>query len=95
MGGYTGSTGFGPATNSEKNRQSFVKYVIKFLRDRDLDGVDLDWEFPSASQKDQLSQVKKLMANDSDSGGMRKVMVQRKRLGTEIHIEIIGYQRGL
>ena len=59
VGGYTGSTGFGPATNSEKNRQSFVKYVIKFLRDRDLDGVDLDWEFPSASQKDQLSQVKR------------------------------------
>ena len=51
------NAGFASATNSEKNRQSFVKNVIKFLRDRELDGIDLDWEFPTASQKDQLTQV--------------------------------------
>ena len=51
------NAGFASATNSEKSRQSFVKNVIKFLRDRDLDGIDLDWEFPTASQKDQLTQV--------------------------------------
>ena len=51
------NAGFASATNSEKSRQSFVKNVIKFLRDRELDGIDLDWEFPTASQKDQLTQV--------------------------------------
>ena len=51
------NAGFASATNSDKSRRSFVKNVIKFLRDRQLDGIDLDWEFPTASQKDQLTQV--------------------------------------
>lgn len=67
------NAGFASATNSEKNRQSFVKNVIKFLRDRELDGIDLDWEFPTASQKDQLTQVvaefrKEIDAEATESG---------------------------
>ena len=52
------NAGFASATDTEENRQSFVKNVIKFLRDRDLDGIDLDWEFPTALQKDQLTLVR-------------------------------------
>ena len=52
------NAGFASATDTEENRQSFVKNVIKFLRDRDLDGIDLDWEFPTAAQKDQLTLVR-------------------------------------
>ena len=37
------------ATKPE-NRKTFEKNIIAFLKDNDLDGVDLDWEYPGVSR---------------------------------------------
>ena len=35
------------------NRAAFIADVCKWMKDRNLDGVDIDWEFPSSSQRAQ------------------------------------------
>ncbi|WP_299703254.1 glycosyl hydrolase family 18 protein [uncultured Pontibacter sp.] len=36
-------------------RTNFVKNVLKFVLDNDLDGVDLDWEYPRASKANNIT----------------------------------------
>jgi len=40
---------FAPLVSSENNRKTFVSAVISWLRKYDLDGLDLDWEFPTGT----------------------------------------------
>jgi chitinase len=48
------------------NRQIFIKSVIKYLRDYHLDGVDLDWEYPAATDRggnpDDINNLVNLLA---------------------------------
>ena len=45
VGGWT-ADGFSDAALTDASRQAFAVSVIQMLRDNDLDGVDLDWEYP-------------------------------------------------
>ncbi|KAI3068615.1 CAZyme family GH18 [Aspergillus niger] len=36
---------------SYENRQTFINSVVKYLKDYHLDGIDIDWEYPSASDR--------------------------------------------
>lgn len=45
IGGY-GGDGFSDAAASEESRNTFAKSVVSFIGQYQLDGVDLDWEFP-------------------------------------------------
>lgn len=45
-GGWLGSKGFSDAALSSTSRRTFVASVVGFLRRHDLDGLDLDWEYP-------------------------------------------------
>ncbi|KAF2634388.1 class V chitinase Chi100 [Massarina eburnea CBS 473.64] len=53
IGGWTFSTDpssymiFRDAVSSQKNRQTVVANVVKFLDDYNLDGIDWDWEYPN------------------------------------------------
>ncbi|KAL0578488.1 hypothetical protein V5O48_003481 [Marasmius crinis-equi] len=47
LGGWAGSRFFSTAVGSAENRTAFVKIVTDFAVEHDLDGLDLDWEYPN------------------------------------------------
>ncbi|WP_341216093.1 glycoside hydrolase family 18 protein [uncultured Wocania sp.] len=44
-GGW-GSKGFSDMSYSPESRKRFVESVVKFIKEYDLDGLDIDWEYP-------------------------------------------------
>jgi len=46
VGGWLGSGGFSDAALTTQSRAVFVASVADFLKQYDLDGLDVDWEFP-------------------------------------------------
>lgn len=45
-GGWGGSGGFSDMAASEENRAIFVQSAIDFINEYELDGLDIDWEYP-------------------------------------------------
>ena len=46
VGGWTWSKGFSDAALTPERRQRFVESAVGFVRRHDLDGFDVDWEYP-------------------------------------------------
>jgi GH18 family chitinase len=46
VGGWSWSKGFSDAALTAKSRRAFVASAIDFVRRHDLDGFDVDWEYP-------------------------------------------------
>ena len=47
-GGWNaGSKPFSDMVETRSNRSEFVTSTIEFLRQRDFDGLDMDWEYPA------------------------------------------------
>ena len=46
VGGWNWSGGFSDAALTEQSRAKFVQSVMEFLSRYDLDGLDIDWEYP-------------------------------------------------
>ena len=47
IGGWNGSGGFSDAALTAQSRATFVESAVDFLRRYHLDGLDVDWEYPS------------------------------------------------
>lgn len=43
IGGWTGSQYFSPLSASPHGRQTFVKGAIDFVKNYNIDGIDIDW----------------------------------------------------
>ncbi|KAK0468168.1 glycoside hydrolase superfamily [Desarmillaria tabescens] len=58
VGGWTGSKDFSKIVSSGQGRRSLAKSILSLYKKYDLDGIDIDWEYPgqagesSAFQKD-------------------------------------------
>jgi chitinase len=46
VGGWLWSTNFSDVSLNAQSRQAFIQSVIVFLNTYDLDGLDIDWEYP-------------------------------------------------
>jgi len=51
VGGW-GSGGFSPMAASVDNRRKFAKSCLAFVEEYSLDGIDIDWEYPSLDWAD-------------------------------------------
>ncbi|TQV92043.1 hypothetical protein V2A60_004349 [Cordyceps javanica] len=46
IGGWTGSNYFSPILKSSTTSANFIRNIISYIKRNNLDGVDLDWEYP-------------------------------------------------
>ena len=46
VGGWLWSGGFSDVSLTMQSRKQFIESVMEFLTDHDLDGLDIDWEYP-------------------------------------------------
>lgn len=46
IGGWGGSTYFSPAVRTASSRATFIGNIVKYYNQYNLDGIDLDWEYP-------------------------------------------------
>lgn len=53
VGGGGGSSGFPEMVVNHANRKQFIQSLKEVLETYGIDGVDLDWEFPSAYQRER------------------------------------------
>ncbi|EPT03714.1 hypothetical protein FOMPIDRAFT_49353 [Fomitopsis schrenkii] len=52
VGGWTGSQYFSPAVADAQSRQVFANNIRMFYDTFDLDGIDIDWEYPGQTGND-------------------------------------------
>ncbi|WP_372480433.1 glycosyl hydrolase family 18 protein [Halomicrobium sp. HM KBTZ05] len=55
IGGWKNSQGFPELASDQESRETFASECVALLRDRDLDGIDIDWEFPGPYGPDGLT----------------------------------------
>ncbi|RCI08567.1 hypothetical protein L249_4772 [Ophiocordyceps polyrhachis-furcata BCC 54312] len=46
LGGWTGSGNFSTLIKNEENREKFIDRIVDLIKSKNLDGIDLDWEYP-------------------------------------------------
>ncbi|KAJ7764999.1 glycoside hydrolase [Mycena maculata] len=46
IGGWTGSKYFSSAVSTSKSRETFVENIVGVYQEFNLDGIDIDWEYP-------------------------------------------------
>ncbi|WVQ84655.1 hypothetical protein IAT38_006810 [Cryptococcus sp. DSM 104549] len=52
IGGWTGSAYFSDLVASSSSRSNFVSNIVEWYDKYDLDGIDIDWEYPGTSGAD-------------------------------------------
>ena len=52
VGGWEECGGFASMATDEKRRKEFIRQLLAFCREHDLDGVDFDWEFPNGPEEE-------------------------------------------
>ncbi len=77
---------FSALCKSEDNMQRFADDCLKFLQDYNLDGIDLDWEFPGLSWSGAASDV----TCDTDNY-VKLVKKLREVLGNKYTLSYCGY----
>ena len=47
VGGWTWSGGFSDMSLTKESRAKFISSAVEFIKTNNLDGIDIDWEFPN------------------------------------------------
>ncbi|WP_068776827.1 glycosyl hydrolase family 18 protein [Paenibacillus sp. FJAT-26967] len=68
VGGWGRSQGFVSASSTEANRTAFANSALQYIRTHKLDGIDLDWEYPAAGDKQNYTLLLKKLREVLDAG---------------------------
>ncbi|MES1159403.1 MAG: glycosyl hydrolase family 18 protein [Bacteroidota bacterium] len=80
VGGGGGGGGFAGIVASAANRTAFVNSMISFCNQYNLDGVDIDWEYPSAG-----TQANNFLTM------MQQLATAMHNVGKLVSVAVIGY----
>lgn len=73
VGGYSlGTKPFSEMASNEENRTTFIESSINFLRHHGFDGLDIDWEYPEAKDKENFATLLQVVFSvfyDNDNDG--------------------------
>lgn len=73
VGGWSfGTERFKTMAANRYNRQTFIFSALEFLRERNFDGLDLDWEFPRADDKKNFVDLLKELREAFDAEAKEK-----------------------
>lgn len=81
IGGWT-ADGFSDAALTDSSRHTFASSVVALLKQYDLDGVDLDWEYPGQgvagiryrdADKQNFTLLLQILREELDAGGSARV----------------------
>lgn len=73
VGGWSfGTERFKTMAANRYNRQLFIFSALEFLRERNFDGLDIDWEFPTATDKKNFVDLLKELRDAFDAEAKEK-----------------------
>ncbi|TFK56000.1 glycoside hydrolase family 18 protein [Heliocybe sulcata] len=75
IGGWTGAKYFSPAVANDANRDVFVNNIMKVYNQYNLDGIDIDWEYPG-----QPGQEGNIWTHDDSANYFLFLVLLRSRL---------------
>lgn len=73
VGGYGGSDGFSPMAADSISRENFIDNIVNYCLSNDLDGIDLDWEYPGSSDRNNFTLLVKELREAFDSNGISTI----------------------
>jgi chitinase len=68
VGGWGGSSNFSSIASDANKRQAFASNLRAFCLSNNYDGIDIDWEFPSQSERSNVTNLITVISNTLRSG---------------------------
>lgn len=69
VGGWGLCDDFADIAATRENRERFAESVVEFVREHDLDGLDYDWEFPTADEREDFTAMVRTLRSYLDDAG--------------------------
>ncbi len=82
VGGWEWSGGFSDMSLTENSRERFIRSVVSFLKDNDLDGLDIDWEYPNQLGKGNVYRPQDI---EDFTSLLRELRSAFDKLGMQMH----------
>jgi chitinase len=82
IGGWTWSGGFSDAALTDTSRQAFAASAIAIVRRFDLDGIDIDWEYPDMAGNGNINRKQDKQNYTLMFAELRKQLTE---LGLQLH----------